>query len=485
MSPQTAIWAVFATYLVALFGLAWMSRRSGSSLEGFYLGDKGFPGWAIAFSTNATGESGWLLLGLTGMGYLVGLSALWIIVGEVLGIWLAWRFLARRLKRGADRWDAITVPDYLAGRFADKSGLLRMAAVLIILSMVVIYTSAQVVATGKAFHTFLDLDYATGALLGGAIALAYTTVGGFAAVVYTDVLQGVLMLVGLAALPIVGISMAGGWDAMLATLRADDPSLVAIFGEGGLSTAGIVAVISSVAIGLPFLGVPQLLVRFMALSDEGEVRKAASLSVACLAVYTVGAVLTGVAGRALFPGLVDHETIMPTMSRELFPPLVTGLFVTVVLAAIMSTVDSLVLLASSAVVRDTAQKVFGLKGSERQLSLYGKLVTLAIGVGAMVIALDSDRAIFSFVLFAWSGLGAAFGPLVLCSLYWKRMTRAGALAGMVGGFAATIAWTVWGKEGFHGLYEAVPGYAAAFALIFVVSLMTRPPAPDPTSSTSS
>lgn len=476
MSSQSAVWAVFAVYLVALFGLAWSSRRSGSSLAGFYLGDKGFPGWAIAFSTNATGESGWLLLGLTGMGYLVGLSALWIIVGEVLGIGLSWMLLARRLKRGADRWSAITLPDYLAGRFADKSGLLRIVAVLIILSMVVTYTSAQVVATGKAFHAFLDLDYATGAILGGAIALAYTTVGGFAAVVYTDVLQGVLMLIGLAVLPVAGIAAAGGWEAMIATLRADDPSLVAIFGAGGLSTAGIVAIVSSVAIGLPFLGVPQLLVRYMALRDEGEVRQAAGISVACLAVYTVGAVLAGVAGRALFPGLSDNETIMPTMSRELFSPLVTGLFVTVVLAAIMSTVDSLVILASSAVVRDIAQKVFGLSGSERQLSLYGKLVTLAIGVIAVVVALDTDRAIFSFVLFAWSGLGAAFGPLVICSLYWPRMTRAGALAGMIGGFATTVAWVLWGKESFHGLYEAVPGFAAAFVLIVVVSLVTRPPA---------
>ncbi|MFT7462547.1 MAG: sodium/proline symporter [Pseudohongiellaceae bacterium] len=475
MDPQTATWAVFAAYLAALFGLAWMSRRSGSSLEGFFLGNKGFPGWAIAFSTNATGESGWLLLGLTGMGYFIGLSALWIIVGEVLGIALAWMLLARRLKRGADHFEAITVPDYLAGRFADKSGMLRIAAVVIILSMVVIYTSAQVVATGKAFHTFLDLDYATGAIMGGAIALAYTTVGGFAAVVYTDVLQGVLMLIGLAVLPIVGISVAGGWDPMLATLRADDPHLVSLFGAGGLTTAGIVAIISSVAIGMPFLGVPQLLVRFMALKSEGEVRQAASISVACLAVYTVGAVLTGVAGRALFPGLADHETIMPTMSRELFSPVVTGLFVTVVLAAIMSTVDSLVILASSAVVRDIAQKVFGLTGSQRQLGLYSKLVTLAIGAIAVIVALDSDRAIFSFVLFAWSGLGAAFGPVVLCSLYWKRMTRAGALAGMVGGFATTIAWVLWGKEQNYGLYEAVPGYVAAFILIWVVSQMTEPP----------
>jgi sodium/proline symporter len=462
---------------LALFGLTWFSRRSGGSLTGFYLGDKKFPGWAIAFSTNATGESGWLLLGLTGMGYFVGLSALWIIVGEILGIWLSWVLLARRLKRGADQCQAITLPDYLAGRFDDRRGVLRVAAVLIILSMVTIYTSAQMVATGKSFATFLDLDYGTGAILGGAIALAYTTIGGFSAVVYTDVLQGVLMLVGLIVLPVAGIAAAGGWDAVLTTLQAADPALVATFGEHeSWSIAGIVAVVSFVAIGLPFLGVPQLLVRYMALRDEGQVRQATLISVACLLVYTLGAVLAGIAGRALFPQLADHETIMPTMSRELFHPLITGLFVTVVLAAIMSTVDSLLLLASSAVVRDTAQKVFGLKGSDANLSLYGKLVTVLIGVTAVIVALDQDRTIFSFVLFAWSGLGAAFGPVVLCSLYWKRMTHAGALAGMTGGFASTVIWSVWFKQDNYKLFEAVPGFIAAFVLIYVVSLATRPPA---------
>jgi sodium/proline symporter len=482
MSPQAAVWGVFLAYLLALFGLTWINRRSGRSLSGFYLGDKRFSGWAMAFSTNATGESGWLLLGLTGMGYLIGVSALWIILGEILGIGLSWMLLARRLKRGADQLQAITVPDYLAGRFDDKRGVLRVVSVLIILSMVTTYTSAQMVATGKAFSAFLDIDYGTGAILGGAIALAYTAVGGFSAVVYTDVLQGVLMLVGLIVLPLAGISAAGGWDAMLVTLQAADPALVAPFGKYGLTTAGIIAVVSSVAIGLPFLGVPQLLVRYMALRDEGQVRQAATISVACLLVYTLGAVLAGIAGRALFPQLADHETVMPTMSRELFDPLITGLFVTVVLAAIMSTVDSLLLLASSAVVRDTAQKVFGLSGSEARLSFYGKLVTVLIGITAVVVALDQTRTIFDFVLFAWSGLGAAFGPVVLCSLFWKRMTRAGAIAGMTGGFAVTVYWSLLGKQVFFerfqaNLYEAVPGYAAAFLLILVVSLVTRPPEP--------
>jgi Na+/proline symporter len=220
MDNNAAVITVFVAYLAALVGLAVLTRRGSGSLSGFFLGDRRLPGWALAFSTNATGESGWLLLGLTGMGYLVGVHALWIVVGEVIGIGLSWALIARRLRRGAGEHDALTVPDFLAARFGDRAHVLRWTAVLIILAMVVTYTSAQVVATGKAFQTFLDWDYRVGAVLGAVVALAYTTVGGFRAVVWTDVLQGVLMLGGLIALPIVGFAEAGGWDAAMDSLRA-------------------------------------------------------------------------------------------------------------------------------------------------------------------------------------------------------------------------------------------------------------------------
>lgn len=471
-----AIWGVFIAYLGALFWLAYWSRRSGGDLKGFFLGGKQMPGWAVAFSTNATGESGWLLLGLTGMGYLTGFHALWIVVGEIIGITLSWMLVARRLKPAADKYDAITVPDFLASRFADTSGLLRITAVTIILLMVVTYTSAQIDATGKAFSVFADLDYRSGAVLGAAIALAYTAVGGFKAVVYTDVLQGLLMLSGLIVLPIAGIWAVGGWDALLAGAAAQDAALIDPLAGAGWSTAGLVSVVTVMAIGLPFLGVPQLLVRYMSIRDEAEIPRAAAISVSCLVVYLSGAILTGIAGRVLFPGLADPETIMPLMSRELFPPLITGVFLAVVLAAIMSTVDSLVLLASSAVVRDMAQKVFGLHASQRQLSIWGKAVTVLIGLAATALALTGSRTIFWFVLFAWSGLGAAFGPVVICALVWKGTTRAGALAGMLGGFGTTVIWVVYLRAQFYDLYEAVPGFIVGFALTIVVSLLTRPAA---------
>jgi sodium/proline symporter len=472
LDPTTAVWVVFAVYLAALVGLALATRRGSGSLSGFFLGGRKLPGWALAFSTNATGESGWLLLGLTGMGYLVGVHALWIVVGEIIGIGLSWGLVARRLRHGAGESDALTAPDYLAARFGDRSGLLRWVAVLIILAMVVTYTSAQVVATGKAFQTFVDWDYRSGAILGAVVALAYTTVGGFRAVVWTDVLQGVLMLGGLIALPIAGFAAAGGWDAVMESLRAQDPVLLDPLKGLGWTTAGIVAVATGMAVGLPFLGVPQLLVRYMAIRDERDVPQAAAISIGCLFVFLTGAVLTGMAGRALFPDLADHESVMPLMSRELFPPLVTGVLLTVVLAAIMSTVDSLVLLASSAVVRDIAQQALGVHADDHRLSTWSKIVTVLIGVIATAIALVEVRGIYWFVLFAWSGLGAAFGPVILCALFWKGMTRAGALAGMLAGFLTVVVWVVWVKEHAYGLYEAVPGFAAGFVAIVVVSLMT-------------
>mgnify|MGYP006091488151 CR=1 FL=1 len=475
MTSPTVI-GVLVGYLLVLLGIGfWASRESGD-LKGYFVAGKQLPAWVIAFSSNATGESAWLLLGLTGMGYAIGVHAFWVILGEVLGVAVAWVFVARPFKEYTDRFDSITVPDYLTDRFRDSSHVFRWLSAGIVLSMVMAYTAAQLTASGKAFDSFLGTGYTQGVWIGLGIVLFYTTIGGFKAVAYSDFVQGVLMLGCLITLPIVGVIAAGGLSEMFSALGAADPALLRPMGKFGLGPAGIASAIGFVAIGLAFLGAPQLLTRFMAARDQKQIVDGGKWAVLCIIGFDIGAVFGGMAGRTLFPGLLDPETILPEMSTVLFPAFFTGIFLVVVLAAIMSTVDSLLILASSVVVRDVVQKALGSQWSERRLSTLGKAVTVVIGVAGLAVALGEARMIFYFVLFAWSGIACAFTPVVLCSLFWKRTTKAGAVAGMIGGFVVTVVWVIWFKEHFYDLYEMIPGFVTGFACTIGVSLMTEPDA---------
>jgi sodium/proline symporter len=471
----TIIISVLVVYLLILLAIGLWGGRESKTVSGYYVAGKKLPSWVIAFSSNSTGESAWLLLGLTGMGYAVGAHAFWIILGEVMGVALVWTVVARPFKAYTDRFDSITVPDYLEDRFRDKYHVLRWISVVIIFSMVTAYTAAQLTASGKAFGSFLGLSYTAGVLIGAAVILYYTTVGGFKAVAYSDLLQGVLMFACLVILPIVAIPAAGGWTEVMGALNAEDPALLRPMGSFGFTPPGIISAIGFVGIGLAFLGAPQLLTRFISARDQKQIVEGGFIAVICVIGFDVGAVLSGMAGRVLFPGLLDPETVLPEMSVSLFPAIFTGIFLVVVLAAIMSTVDSLLILASSAVVRDIVQQVFNPKWSERRLSFYGKLTTVVIGGAAVIMALAEVRMVFWFVLFAWSGLACAFTPVVLCSLFWKGTTRAGAIAGMTGGFVTTVAWVMFFKEGFYDLYEMLPGFAAGFLCTMVVSWFTEPP----------
>ncbi len=463
---------------MVLFAIGWWARRESQSVAGYYVAGKQLPSWVIAFSSNATGESAWLLLGLTGMGYAVGVHAFWVILGEVLGVALGWTMVALPFKAYADRYNAITVPDYLEQRFRDRSHVFRWLGLIIVFSMVTAYTAAQLTATGKAFNSFVGTTYEAGVILGAVIILYYTAVGGFKAVAYSDVLQGVLMLLGLAALPFVGFAAAGGWTTVMDGLRTADPALLKPMGSFGMSTAGVVSAVGFVAIGFAFLGAPQLLTRWIAARDRKEIVDGGFIAVLCVIVFDIGAVFAGMAGRVLFPGLLDPETILPSMTAELMPAIFTGVFLVIVLAASMSTVDSLLILVSSSIARDVVQKIFRPDLAERTVALIGKLATVVIGIGAVAFAIGEVRVIFWFVLFAWSGLASAFTPVVLCSLFWKRTTRGGAIAGMVTGFTTAVLWVILFKERFYDLYEMIPGFAAGFIATVAVSLMTAPPGQD-------
>lgn len=474
MTASATIVGVLIIYLVILLIIGYWGGKESGDVEGYYVAHKRLPAWVIAFSTNTTGESAWLILGLTGMGYLIGAHAFWVILGEVLGVTLAWVLVARPFKEYTDRFNAITVPDYLENRFRDRAHILRIISALIIFSMAAFYIAAQVTASGKAFESFVGTSYEMGAIIGAAIILYYTTVGGFKAVAYSDLLQGVLMVGCLFVLPIVGITAAGGWTEMMSSLNSINPALLLPMGEHGISGLGIASAAGFVAIGFAFLGSPQLLIRFISAKNTDTITNASLVSVVCAIVFDIGAILSGMAGRVLFPLLDDPETIYPLMSAELFPAAFTGIFLVVVLAAIMSTADSLLILASSAVVRDVIQKVFKPVWSDKTFSHWGKGVTVILGLIALAMALPEVRVIFWFVLFAWSGL-ACFTPVILCSLFWKGTTLAGAIAGLVAGFGTTVLWVLVLKEHFYDLYEMIPGFAMGFLATIVVSLFTKTP----------
>ena len=494
MTETQVIVAVLGVYILALVGLAVWSSKGTRDPAGYFIAGKKLPFWVVAFSANATGESGWLLLGVTGMAYAVGVHAFWVPLGELVGVALSWLLIARRLKRETDQSDSITLLDYLDSQVKDRLQLLRLAGALIIIVMVLTYVTSQMVAAGKAFSEFINVTFEQGVLIGAVVTLFYTTIGGYKAVAYTDLVQGVLMLLALALLPTVAIIEIGGVQALVAGLQAADASLLSGMGEHGWGLVGVLAVASFLGIGLPFMGVPQFLIRYMSIKSPEQVPKAAALSIATITCFGVGAVCIGLAGRVLFPGLEDAETVMPTLSRELFPPLVTGVLVVVLLAAIMSTVDSLLILLSSAVTRDLLQKIikpnfsaiqlwWGLRRgrealikpdfSDLTLARIGKGATLVVGLLAFSWALYlGDETLFWFILFAWSGLGAAFGPVVLCMLLWRKVTLPGALAGVVGGFATTMLWGLV-KADYYNFYEAIPGFIVGFALVVGVSKLSR------------
>jgi sodium/proline symporter len=467
------ILAVLAAYGVVLLAIGLWSRRDSATVAGYYAANKQLPAWVIAFSTNATGESAWLLLGLTGMGYAVGLHALWIAVGEVLGVALGWLLVAPRFKAATDAYESITVPDYLTARFRDRRHAFRWIGLVVMLTMVTAYTAAQLTAMGKAFDAFLGTTYVTGTLIGLGFILFYTTVGGFKAVAYSDLVQGLLMFGGLLVMPFIGVAAAGGWPSVTASLQAQDPALLAPMGAAGWTLPGVVSAAGFVAVGLAFLGAPQLLVRWISARGQREIRRGGWIAIACMVVFDLGAIVTGIAGRALLPGLADAETVLPAMAHALLPTLFVGLYLVIVLAASMSTVDSLLILVSSSIARDIVQNVFGPAMTERRIARIGQASTVAIGLAALLFAMGEVRLIFWFVLFAWSGLASAFTPVVLLALFWRRTTRAGAIAGMIAGFVTAVLWVVFLKPYTYDLYEMIPGFLAGAGATVAVSLWTR------------
>lgn len=484
---------ILTLYFGALFAIGFLASKKIKGLKDYYVGGKKMNYWVVAFSARATGESSWLLLGLTGMGAMVGVKAFWVVVGEVLGVAIAWFLMAGRFKRLSDKYDSITIPDYLESHFKSKSSLLRIVAAGTLAVFVTIYVSAQIDATGAAFESFLGWNYYTGALVGFVIVVAYIFSGGFIAVAWSDVFQGLIILLGLVLLPVIAFQAIDNQADFVSGFGQIDPALLSIWGEGGPTLFNIMTIGGLAFIGLGFLGSPQVFVRFMSIKNETEINKGRWVAIAFTLITDSAAVLIGIVGRYIFteagqdPELImgnAAQNVLPMLVDKTFSTVITGLFIAAVLSAIMSTVDSLLVVASSAVTRDYYQKIRRPDIDEKSLLRMSRMVTVGIALFALAIALivsvtTPERTIFWFVIFGWSGIAGTFCPIIILSLFYKGCNEKGAIASMITGFLGIpffkfVAPSIPGVGIYFGeLAELFPAFVLGILAGVVVSKFTR------------
>ena len=439
---------ILVIYFGILLGIGFFASKRVSNISDYFVGGKKLGYWVAALSARSTGESGWLLIGVTGMGALMGVSAFWIVIGEVLGVWISWQFMAKKFKRMTDEYDSITIPDFLVSHFKSTTHTIRIVAATALSLFVIIYVSAQIDITGKTFESFLGLDYYTGIAIGFGIVVMYIFSGGFLAVAWSDFFQGSLMAVGLFLLPVVAYFSLSSDASILQGLRDIDPALINIWGPGGLTLMNGVAILGLLSIGIGFMGSPQVYVRFIAIKDEAEIEKGKWVALFYTLLTDSAAVMIGILGRYMLTQAGDNpelilgnaaENVLALVLGQVMPTLIIGIYIAAVLSAVMSTVDSLLVVASSAVSRDFYQQILHPDIDERKLMDLSKKVTLtlailALGVALMVSVLSPTRTVFWFVIFGWSGIAATFCPVIILSLFWKDFTEKGAIASMITGF---------------------------------------------------
>ena len=469
----------FVLYTVAIVALGLYSARFSRKTDAdFFLADRGLNAWVAALSSSASAESGWVTLGLVGMAYNTGVGALWIVLGTFVAFLFNWFILAWRLRTTAAKLGALTIPDVLVGSHRGVAGILiRCVGVLIILTMLVAYVAAQLNAAGKTFEGVFEWNYRLGVLVGFGIVVVYTVTGGFRAVAWTDVVQATFMIVTVVVLPIILIWNVGGAGAFWHALSTDatNSSLTdPLAGKAGLALVGFLALWLGIPLGNP--GQPHVLVRLMAVRDKRAVLRGGVISSLWVVVLFSGAVLLGMAARVYFNnGLDDPEQALMAVARDssIIPGFVGGMIVAAVLAAICSTADSQLLVSASAVSHDLAVRLFGWRLSLAARKTLDRIAVLTVGAIALAIAMGQVRSVFTFVLdYGWAGLGAGFGPALILSLFWRRTTAWGVLAGMVVGFTTAILWR-WQLPDWHKqVYNLVPAFGLALASVVVVSLLT-------------
>jgi sodium/proline symporter len=460
----------FAAYFVILLGIGLYFCRRNESIEDYLLGGRGMGAWVTALSTQASDMSGWLLMGLPGVIYASGMANAWIAIGLFLGTALNWRFVSGRLRLYTQKTDTITLPRFFEERFADPTGSLRIASAAVILLFFTIYASSGLVACGKLFESTFGISYATGVWIGGLITVVYTLLGGFRAVCWTDVFQGLLMVLALVIVPAAALARAGGVPGVREAAAVKDVSL-SLLPSGG--AAALLGIISTMAWGLGYFGQPHLLVRFMSAKSLPKLSASMRIAVAWVAISLTGAVLIGLIGIGLFPTLPggDSEEVFIRMIGEVIPPWAAGIMLSAILSAIMSTIDSQLLVSSSALSQDLYRRAIKRDAGQREIVLIGRVCVVVISVMALGLALRPDDSILGIVAYAWGGFGAAFGPLILFALFSRRTTWVAALLGMITG---TITLILWKQMGLGGrMYEIVPGFLANSLVILIVNRIVR------------
>ncbi len=482
-----AKYIILFLYFIILFLIGYFASKRIKNTEDYYVGGKKLGFWVVAFSARATGESAWLLLGLTGLGAMVGVSAFWVVLGEVVGVSISWFFMAEKFKKLTDNYKSITIPDYLVSRFQSKTHTLRIVAATALSLFVIIYVSAQIDATGSAFESFLGWNYFTGAVVGFLIVLTYIFTGGFVAVAWSDLFQGLIMLLGLLLLPIVAYLSIGTEVSLSQELTKLAPSFLNIWGDGGFNAINFFTILGYAFIGLGFMGSPQLFIRFMSIKNISEIKKGRWVAVIFTIITDSCAVLIGIYGRYLLTSLGDNteeilgngaQNVLPLLVDKIMPLTLIGIYIAAVLSAIMSTIDSLLVVASSAISRDFYQQIFKPDKSERELAKISRIITLILAILALIIALivaaiSPTRTIFWFVMFGWSGIAATFCPTIILSVFWNKFSEKGAIASMITGFLSVPLFK-FGLSSLNtiGIYfEKMGELGPSFFLAIVVGIL--------------
>ena len=459
-------------YMLLMLFIGWYAFKRTTNLTDYMLGGRSLGPAVTALSAGASDMSGWLLMGLPGAIYASGLVESWIAIGLTIGAYLNWLLIAPRLRSYTQvSNDSITIPSYLENRLKDKSRLLRIASGIIILVFFTFYVSSGMVAGGKFFLSSFGLDYHVGLVIVSVVVIAYTLFGGFLAVSYTDFVQGLIMFLALLLVPIGGLVITGGLAETTSSIKAANPDLFKFV--KGVTLTGI---ISSVAWGLGYFGQPHIIVRFMAIKSVKETKSARRIGIGWMILSLLGAIATALVGVAYFEQhkesrLADPETVFIVLGQIIFHPFIAGIMLAAVLAAIMSTISSQLIVTSSALIEDLYKAIIKSDASDERYVFFGRIAVLIVSLLAMLLAWPNNESILKLVSFAWAGFGGAFGPIIILSLYWRKLTATGALWGMVAG-AVTVG--IWGNiEALSDtLYEIIPGFLICLLVTFIVSRIT-------------
>lgn len=476
MSDQIFTFAALALYFAGMLLIGWFAFRRTSDHEDYMLGGRNLPSWVAALSAGASDMSGWLVMGLPGAIYVSGLIEAWIAIGLTIGAWLNWLLVAPRLRAYTEvSRNSITVPSFFENRLRDNTRLLRILSGVVILVFFTLYISSGMVAGGVFFESSFQGDYLTGMLLVTGVTLAYTLFGGFLGASLTDVVQGLMMVVALIVVPIAAVVAIGGIGETGELITDVAPDHLSLLSGTALTGGTVLAIVSALAWGLGYFGQPHIIVRFMALRSPQEAKSARRIGISWMVLSLGGAVVSGLVGIAFIAqrgiDLTNPETVVLLMSQTLLHPFVAGLVLAAVLAAIMSTVSSQLIVSSSALVEDIYKVFRKTPPSNKRLVLLGRVGVLGVTVVAAVLAVTPNDTILGLVSFAWAGFGAAFGPIILLSLFWRRLTNWGALAGMFVGAVTVFVW----KPLNTGIYELLPAFVFALVAAVAVSLFTYRP----------